>query len=117
MKNCIGAGISGLAAGGLNGLFGAGGGMVLAPLLNKLTDVDEDQLFPASVAILIPVCTISLLFTDGWADFNFLITLPYLLGSAAGGYFAYLWGHRIPVAWLHRILGLLILWGGIRYLC
>jgi len=42
--------------------------------------------------------------------------LPYLIGSLIGGVGAGLWGKRIPVLWLHRILGVLILWGGIRYL-
>ena len=38
------------------------------------------------------------------------------LGSALGGSLAGLWGKKIPTRWLHRGLGVLILWGGIRYL-
>ena len=40
-----------------------------------------------------------------------------ILGSMAGGLLAGWTGNRIPVKWLHRILGILIIWGGIRYLC
>ena len=116
MKRCIGAGIAGLGAGALNGLFGAGGGMVLAPLLGTLTDLEEEKLFPCSVAILFPVCMVSLLFSDGWSDFSLLHALPYLTGSFLGGISAGLWGKHIPSLWLHRVLGILILWGGIRYL-
>ena len=116
MNRCIGVGIAGLGAGALNGLFGAGGGMVLVPLMGVLTDLDEKQLFPCSVAILFPVCIVSLLFADGWGDFSFLEALPYLVGSFLGGIAAGLWGKRIPILWLHRVLGILILWGGIRYL-
>jgi uncharacterized membrane protein YfcA len=43
--------------------------------------------------------------------------LPYLIGSALGGILAGLLGKRIPTVWLHRGLGILILWGGYRYLC
>lgn len=117
MKRSIGAGISGFGAGALNGLFGAGGGMVLVPLMGKLTDLEEDQLFPNSILILFPICIISLVFADGWSAFHLHSVLPYLLGSALGGLAAGLWGKRIPALWLHRVLGLLILWGGFRYLC
>lgn len=117
MKRFIGVGISGAGAGILNGLFGAGGGMVLAPLMRTLTDMEDHQLFSYSVAILFPICIVSLLFADGWDQFSLSGAIPYLIGSLLGGIGAGLWGKHIPAVWLHRILGALILWGGIRYLC
>lgn len=116
MKRCVGVGAAGLGAGILNGLFGAGGGMVLVPLMGALTDLDENQLFPCSVAILFPICIVSLLFSNSWQEFSFMGALPYLIGSLLGGIGALLWGKHIPTLWLHRSLGVLILWGGIRYL-
>ncbi len=108
--------LAGAAAGAVNGMFGAGGGMVLVPLLSWLSDLQEDEVFPASVTIIFPICLISLWIGSGgtlpWTD-----ALPYLLGAAGGGIAAGLTGNRIPVKWLHRGLGLLILWGGVRYLC
>ena len=117
MKRCIGAGIAGAGAGILNGLFGAGGGMVLVPLMSVLTDLKGSQIFSCSVAVIFPICIISLLFADGWNSFSLRAALPYLTGSLLGGMGAGLWGKRIPAAWLHRLLGVLIVWGGIRYLC
>lgn len=117
MKRSIGAGVSGFAAGSLNGLFGAGGGMVLVPLMNGLTDLEEQELFPCSIVVLFPICIISLVFADGWESFRLWDALPYLCGSLIGGVGAGLWGKHIPLSWLHRVLGILILWGGIRYLC
>ena len=117
MKFRFGAMAAGAGAGVLNGLFGAGGGMVLAPLLGLCTDLKEDQIFPCSVVILFPICIVSLLFADGWAAFSFVQALPYLLGSLLGGIGTGIWGKKVPVLWLHRVLGILILWGGIRYLC
>ena len=116
MKQWIGASLSGAGAGILNGIFGAGGGMVLVPLMGTLTNLDTHQLFPCSVAIILPICIVSLLFADGWDNFSLLIALPYLVGSFLGGIAAGIWGKRIPTLWLHRTLGCLILWGGIRYL-
>lgn len=109
--------ICGAAAGAINGLFGAGGGMVLVPLLSRLGRMEDPQLFPSSVGIILPVCLVSLSFAAASAPLPWLEALPYLLGSIIGGIFAGALGKRIPTLWLHRILGLLILWGGFRYLC
>ena len=108
--------VSGAVAGTVNGLFGAGGGMVLVPLLRKCPDLTEREQFPASIAIIAPICVVSLVFSAG-AQITFWQLLPYLLGSASGGTAAGIWGKKIPTVWLHRILGIVILWGGIRYLC
>ena len=53
--------LSGGAAGIINGLFGAGGGMVLVPLLTGTDGLDEQQIFPASVSVILPICMVSLL--------------------------------------------------------
>ena len=106
--------LAGLCAGAVTGLFGAGGGMVLVPLL-LLTDIPEDAIFPSSVAVILPICLVSLFL--GSPKIPLGDALPYLVGSAAGGIAAGLWGKNIPTVWLHRFLGLMILWGGVRYLC
>ena len=116
MKQHIGAGIGGFFAGILNGLFGGGGGMVLVPLLNTFTNIDEAHIFATSVSIMLPICITSLLLGTNWIDFPLAEALPYLLGSAAGGIAAGLLGKKIPRLWLHRVFGILILWGGIRYI-
>lgn len=117
MRKYIGLLAAGAVAGAVNGLLGAGGGMVLIPLLQHLSSLPEDSLFPASVSIILPVCLVSLMFTDFQGMIPWSQTVPWLIGSAAGGILAARWGQKIPVFWLHRGLGILILWGGIRYLC
>lgn len=109
--------LAGGCAGIINGLLGAGGGMVLVPLLTSLTPLKEQEIFPASVCIILPISIISLLGSPNLQDFSFHSAVPYLLGSAAGGILCGLLGKKIPTHWLHRALGVLILWGGIRYLC
>ena len=109
--------LAGTLAGAVNGLFGAGGGMVLVPLLTLLAHLKEEAVFPSSVSIILPICLVSLAFTAVTDALPWRQALPYLTGSAVGGILAGLWGKKIPVLWLHRGLGILILWGGIRYLC
>ena len=115
-KFSIRTALAGGIAGCINGLFGAGGGMVLVPLLNKLTDLEEDEIFPASISIILPMCLVTLHITSRQAPLPWTASLPYLIGSAMGGILAGLIGKRIPTTWLHRILGVLILYGGWRYL-
>ena len=107
--------IAGGVAGLVNGIFGAGGGMVLVPILGKSKLLSEEERFPASIAIIAPICIVSLLLSARW-KLTLQQVFPYLAGSTLGGIAAGVFGQRIPTIWLHRILGALILWGGLRYL-
>ena len=106
--NKFGIPAAGGVAGLVNGLFGAGGGMVLVPLLTTCTDIRDEEVFPSSVSIIFSLA-------NGSGDPRGV--LPYLIGSALGGVAAGLLGRKIPTRWLHKALGILILWGGVRYLC
>lgn len=116
-RKYIGAGLAGIGAGAVNGLFGAGGGMVLVPLLTWMTKLKDDEIFPASVSIILPICLVSLSITFQPDTMPWHTAIPYLIGSTAGGVLAGIFGKNIPTVWLHRLLGVLIIWGGIRYLC
>ena len=113
----MGSILAGLGAGIVAGLFGAGGGMVLVPLLTLLTSMEEEEVFPSSITIILPICLVALAVTAMTGTVDWRQALPYLFGSGAGGFLAGKWGQKIPVKWLHRGLGILILWGGYRYLC
>ena len=115
-RSSFGLILAGAAAGAVNGTLGAGGGMLLVPLLGQLTDLEEQQRFAASVCMMLPMCLVSLLFLSQHHPLPWSAALPYLIGSAAGGELAGLLGVKIPTLWLHRLLGGLILLGGLRYL-
>lgn len=108
--------VCGAATGIINGLFGAGGGMLLVPLLRKTREFEDTEIFPASISIVLPICIVTLSVYGCTHPLPWRTALPYLIGSAIGGIIAGILGRRIPVTWLHRILGILVLWGGIRYL-
>lgn len=116
MKNWVKWIIVGTIAGAVNGTFGAGGGMLLVPLLTIFHLMEDEDVFSTSVSIILPICVVSLVLSQ--ADhFPFFEALPYLIGGCIGGVIAGLTGNKIPVKWLHRILGIFVLWGGYRYLC
>ena len=116
-KGLAATALVGAAAGAVNGLFNAGGGMVLVPLLTKSCKLEEHQVFPASVSVMLPICVISLITNTASSGLPLQEAWPFLLGSIPGGILAALIGKKIQAKWLHRILGIMILWGGIRYLC
>lgn len=106
--------LSGAAAGTVTGILGAGGGLILVPLLSSLCRAEDSVLFPTSLSIMLPICIVSL-FSFGsaipWVD-----AVPFLIGSTAGGLFSAFLKNKISTKWLHRILAMFILWGGIRFL-
>ncbi len=108
--------ISGAAAGVINGLFGAGGGMVLLPLLGKTTELKDKEVFANCVAIILPISLISAVvyFLRGGSFAS--ESVPYLIGGAIGGVIAGVLLKKLKAVWLHRALGLFILWGGVRLL-
>ena len=108
--------VAGFAAGCVNGIFGAAGGMVLIPALAIFGKIPQEQLFPMSVSVMLPVCILTLLLSSPVGSLPWSASLPYLIGGGLGGLAAGIWGHRTPTLWLHRIFGIMILWGGIRYL-
>ena len=111
-----GAWLSGAAAGAINGLFGAGGGMVLLPLLGKTTDLKDKAVFANCVAIILPISLVSAVvyFLRGGSFAS--QSVPYLIGGAIGGVIAGLLLKKLKALWLHRALGVFILWGGVRLL-
>lgn len=116
MKHYYGPYLSGALAGLVNGLFGAGGGMLLLPVLEKTTDLKEKELFACAVCIILPLSLVSagvyLLRGGSFA----MESVPYLVGGALGGVIAGLALKKVSALWLHRLLGVFILWGGIRLL-
>lgn len=108
--------ICGICAGAVTGSLGAGGGLILVPLLSTFSLCSEEDLFPTSLSIMIPICFVSLLFSAFWINTPWSEAVPYLIGSTLGGILTKKYRSKIPVKWLHRIFGFLILWGGLRFL-
>ena len=48
--------LAGALAGCINGFFGAGGGMVLVPLLLWLVRLEDKAAFSSAVAVILPLC-------------------------------------------------------------
>lgn len=108
--------LTGALAGFVNGFFGAGGGMLVVPLLIVLVGLADKQAFSSAISIILPLTIVSLVIYAKNGALDIKAALPYLLGGAGGGVLAGLLFQKIPVKWLHIALGALILLGGVRLL-
>ena len=108
--------ISGAAAGLINGLFGAGGGMVLVPMLIKFCGIEDKKAFSSALAIILPLSLITLFVYYQNGIFPISDALPYLLGGLIGGVLGGLLFKKTSAAFLHKFFGIIILLGGIRLL-
>jgi hypothetical protein len=106
--------MAGGLAGVANGLFGGGGGSVLVPLLTRYCGLDQRRAFATSVAVILPLCALSVgiyLFRGG---LDVMAALPYLIGGTAGGWAGGKWFKGVKILWLKRAFGLLLIYGGVR---
>ena len=77
--------LAGALAGFINGFFGAGGGMVLVPLLLWLVRLEDKAAFSSAVAVILPLCAVSIAVYAVHDSLPLRDALPYLIGGAAGG--------------------------------
>lgn len=106
----------GALAGTANGVFGAGGGLFLVPLFISLTKMEEKKAFATSVAVIFPLSIASLIVFLIRGENIFATGLPFVIGGVLGGLVSGKIFRRIPTIWLHRLFGVLILYGAVRTL-
>lgn len=116
MRDGIKCSLTGAAAGIANGFFGAGGGMLLIPLLTRWVGLDERKAFASSIFIILPMCAASAVVYWIRVGLDFYAMLPYLAGGLIGGIIGGVVFKKVPVKLLRRALGLLIIYGGVRSL-
>lgn len=106
--------LSGAAAGVINGLFGAGGGMVLVPMLIGFCRMEDKLAFSTAISIILPISLITLFIYSTKGVFPLAEALPYLLGGLIGGVLGGILFKKATPSFLHKFFGVIILWGGLR---
>ena len=77
--------VAGLGVGFINGFMGAGGGMVLVPILTLLLKMESRVAHSTAVFVIAPICLVSGItyIVKGVVDWQIL--LPVAIGTLIGG--------------------------------
>ncbi len=115
VKKSMQIAVIGTAIGLVNGILGAGGGMLAVPLLKKI-GFSQKESHTNAIAIILPITIVSAaiyLFEDFVEIKDSLIYIPTgLLGAVLGSYIL----KKISPKWLKRIFGILMVYAGVRLL-
>ena len=103
----------GALVGILNGMLGAGGGMLAVPMLKKL-GLDQTKSHATAVAVIFPLSILSAGAYLLLGHFELGQAAAYLLPGAAGALAGGLLLAKIPAKWLRRIFACFMVWAGIR---
>ncbi len=107
--------LKGMLCGGLNGIFGSGGGVIAVPVLER-DGCTPQQAHASSVALIfvLSLVTAAAYGLNGGLDFSAAWKyIPWgLIGAAVGS----LCLRRISSVWLHRVFGVLIIAASLRSL-
>ena len=105
--------LGGALVGLLNGMLGAGGGMLAVPLLKKL-GLRQTEAHATAVAVIFPLSVLSTLAYLWFGRFELGGAAFYLLPGAAGALLGGLLLAKIPAKWLRKIFACFMIWAGIR---
>ena len=107
--------LGGLGAGVINGLLGAGGGMVVVPLLSAM-GARGKRSHATALMVIVPLSAVSAVLYLVQGRVGFADALPWLPGSLLGAYLGSRLMPKIATGWLKLLFGGLMLWGGVRLL-
>lgn len=109
VSSCVG-----LVTGVANGLFGAGGGTIVVPALEKFLKVETHKAHATAIAIILPLSVLSALIYLRGVQMDWKMALYVSAGGVAGGYTGALLLSKISAKWLHKIFGLFIIAAAVR---
>lgn len=77
--------LGGFAVGIVNGFFGAGGGMLVVPLLAYVAVMPEKKAHATAIAVILPLSAVSAVIYSASGTYDTSIFLPTIIGVVAGG--------------------------------
>lgn len=105
---------SGLAVGGVNGLFGGGGGMIAVPLLTNVLGYGAKQAHATAIFVIAPVCAVSVFsyLFNGYIDLK--VVVPTAIGNVLGGMLGAKFLGKLPKLFVQITFIALMLAAGVR---
>ena len=106
---------SGIAVGIVNGLMGAGGGMLAVPILKK-TGLDQRKAQANAIAIILPISIVSCVMYLIRGNVQISDALPFLPGGILGAVIGTFLLSKLPTKLLKKIFAAFMIWAGVRLL-
>ncbi len=75
----------GILIGGINGLFGAGGGMLAVPVLSFVGKLDDRRAHATAILVMLPLCLASTVVYMLSNTVDFAVLIPTAIGVFVGG--------------------------------
>lgn len=76
--------VGGLAVGFTNGFLGAGGGIIVVPLIKYILNLKVKESHATAIFIILPLCVVSGVIYLIKGIFDFSVGLPVFIGSMVG---------------------------------
>ena len=103
----------GLLVGVVNGLFGAGGGMLAVPILKKI-GLSQKEAHANAIAVIVPVTLVSASLYLLRGSVEFKDALYYVPTGVIGALLGTFCLKKISPLWLKRIFGVFMVYAGVR---
>lgn len=114
MKKTFTSVVIGLLSGFANGLFGAGGGMILVPAMQRFLKVTPHKSHATAITVILPLSIISMLvyLRGGYIDWYAVLLIS--IGGVTGSFVGAKLLNKIPKRALHKIFGLCMAVAAVR---
>ncbi len=107
--------VMGVCIGFLNGLFGAGGGIVAVPVLKKL-GLKQKQAQATAISITLPLSLAAIAFYAWRGTFAIQQGLLFIPGGIVGAILGSLLFKKLSNVWLRRIFAAFVIFSAVRLL-
>lgn len=105
----------GIAIGVVNGLFGAGGGMLAVPVLKKI-GLTQTEAHANAIAVIVPVTLVSASMYLVFRNVEIKDAIGYIPTGVIGALLGTFCLKKISPLWLKRIFGVFMVYAGVRLL-
>ena len=106
----------GIIVGLANGLFGAGGGTVLVPALERFKPLETHKAHATALAVILPLSVVSALVYVWGVEVDWPAVAFVSAGGVVGGVLGAKLLTRLSAGWLNMLFGLFLAAGAVRML-
>lgn len=106
----------GLVVGLANGLFGAGGGTLLVPALQKFLNLETKKSHATALAVILPLSVISAGIYIWGVDIDWKIVALVSAGGVCGGVIGAKLLSKLAAWWINILFGVMLAGGAVRML-